>query len=476
MVKEIISDIINWGVQFESTFYEKRKVRLLNILYLISIVSAEFYCVIYSILSFKTLYPAIIGINLFILVNIYGMYLNKINKRNISGHLLCSSMTGIAIVNTFFILGTSTFVHFYFLLFALAPILVWKLKQILRILLYFSVNTAIFIYAHFFWNNSAISQIFPTQFILPISVITIVTTFVSLLAALWVNQNYIEDNERKLEHQSEDLKRFIDELYAQQNEIKRQSSELDFLNTELNHKNSALQELNSTKDRFFSIIAHDLKNPVSSLKGLADELNNKFDQLEIEETKDSIKWISDSSKHILLLLENLLEWSRSQINKTSFNPEPGRPALLVDNLLNLFRAQAQNKQIELISKIDSEITLLADMNLLNTVLRNLISNAIKFTPIYGKVTISCSRRGNFAEISVADTGVGMTGEVIDKLFKIDGIKSTPGTLGEKGTGLGLALCKEYVNMHGGELRVQSIEKQGSIFSFDIPLYSFDDRN
>ncbi|GJQ63057.1 MAG: hypothetical protein SCALA702_21100 [Melioribacteraceae bacterium] len=230
-----------------------------------------------------------------------------------------------------------------------------------------------------------------------------------------------------------------------------------------------LKNLNANKDKFFSIIAHDLKSPFSALLGYSDFLVEDFDELSEEEIREYSQNINTVAKNVYELLENLLEWSRIQTGRRKFHPEK---VLLHDSaakVIELFRDTALNKSITLSAEIDEETEVYADMNMLFTVLRNLVSNAIKFTPDGGKVTIKSKTIGNHVNISVADTGVGIRKADIEKLFKITTSYSTVGTAQETGTGLGLILCKELVEKNEGTISVSSEEGKGSQFTFTLPL-------
>ena len=170
----------------------------------------------------------------------------------------------------------------------------------------------------------------------------------------------------------------------------------------------------------------------------------------------------------LRLLENLLEWANSQRGKVSFNPGQIKLDELLDEEISILTDMAKEKNIALKSSVTSNLIVFADRNMIRTILRNLISNAIKFTHRDGQVDVKASSSNNEVEVEVSDSGIGMTQEIISKLFRIDANLSTPGTENEKGTGLGLFLCKEFVEKHGGRIWVESEEGTGSVFRFVLP--------
>lgn len=233
-------------------------------------------------------------------------------------------------------------------------------------------------------------------------------------------------------------------------------------------QNKELQELNATKDKFFSIISHDLKGPLNSLTSFSGLLINYFDSLSKEEIQTLAKDLDKSLKNLFALLENLLEWSRSQTGAIEFKPEAFNLSELIQQNIDLLNAQARTKEITLEYSNAQQVMVMAHKNSVTTVIRNLISNAIKFTPKGGTITLSATKSNEEALISVSDTGVGMSKEVIDKLFRIDAKHSTKGTADEKGTGLGLVLCKDFVEKNNGSIGVQSEEGKGSTFYFTLP--------
>jgi signal transduction histidine kinase/ligand-binding sensor domain-containing protein len=234
-------------------------------------------------------------------------------------------------------------------------------------------------------------------------------------------------------------------------------------------KTSELRELNVSKDKFFSIIAHDLKNPFSSIIGISEILKEEIRSRDTETLEKYAGMLNTSAVQTYRLLENLLEWANSQRGKISFTPEQINLSQLFNEEFNVLNEMATAKNIELKSFITDDMTILADKNMLKTILRNLISNAIKFTNKNGKVEVKAVFDDRNVEISVSDNGTGMTKETMAKLFRLDANLSTRGTADEKGTGLGLFLCKEFVEKHGGKISVESESGKGSIFRFIIPL-------
>ncbi len=233
--------------------------------------------------------------------------------------------------------------------------------------------------------------------------------------------------------------------------------------------NRKLQELNATKDKLFSIIGHDLKGPLNSLTSFSSLIINHIDSISKDEIKMLSKDIDKSLKNLFTLLENLLEWSRSQTGSIDFKPEEFDLAMTLKENEGLLKTQAQNKKITVVNENKISLPVNAHRHSINTVVRNLLSNAIKFTPEGGKITLRAEENGNQFVISVTDTGVGMSAETIQKLFRLGTKHSTLGTSKESGTGLGLILCKDFVEKNGGTIHVESKEGAGSRFYFTIPV-------
>jgi signal transduction histidine kinase len=232
-----------------------------------------------------------------------------------------------------------------------------------------------------------------------------------------------------------------------------------------------LKELNATKDKFFGIIAHDLKNPLSSLIGASELLINYVNQLDKDNILNISMLLHGSAQQGYALLENLLEWSMTQTGKLEFSPRKMILNEIIKDTISIFKTQATNKKVDLQCKINGILEAEIDKNLIGSVLRNLLSNAIKFTPKNGKVFIHAHRVQEHIEISVRDTGIGIPEDIGNNIFRIDVKYTREGTEQEKGTGLGLLLCKEFIEKHGGKIWVGSKLGEGSEFKFTIPIKS-----
>ncbi|MCL5030531.1 MAG: GAF domain-containing sensor histidine kinase [Bacteroidetes bacterium] len=232
-----------------------------------------------------------------------------------------------------------------------------------------------------------------------------------------------------------------------------------------------LQELNNSKDKFFSIISHDLKSPFNSILGFTEILKEQNESLTKEDLQQIYDSLYNSARKTFNLLNNLLQYSRFQTGLEEFNPSEINLLDVVEENLALFEGAALKKQIKIINNINNNSLIYADKEMLNSILRNLINNAIKFTYPGGQVFIYSLVNDNYMKISVKDSGVGMDIETINNLFKLESKKSNPGTNKEEGTGLGLILVKEFVERNGGKIFVDSKIGVGSEFSFTVKSYN-----
>jgi len=266
----------------------------------------------------------------------------------------------------------------------------------------------------------------------------------------------------------EAVRSFIQEL-----EIKKQNIELEKINDHLEQlveeRTKELEKANATKDKFFSIIAHDLKNSFTGLLGYSDILLSDFDRFPDEEKKTIISAIRQVSEGTYKLLQNLLEWASVQTGNIQFNPEEFELNGFLSDEFNLQQTFAAKKGITMDYQSGDDLKILADKTMLSTVFRNVISNAIKFTKKGGQITITLASDEHFALVSVKDTGTGIKAENIEKIFKVNENYKTHGTDNEEGTGLGLILSKEFINKNGGDIFIQSEPEVGTQVSFTIPL-------
>lgn len=271
----------------------------------------------------------------------------------------------------------------------------------------------------------------------------------SLLVIFWIVKTYT----RSLRRQKEHLEQVVKERTA-----------------EVHSQNQQLQNLNATKDKFFSIISHDIKGPLHSVTSFSDLLVNHGSMLTKEEIQTASQDLNKSVKNLFALLDNLLEWSLSQTGALEFTAEAMNVTEVLQQNKDLLDPMASQKKITIRNNVDTPYMVYANKNSVATVFRNLISNAIKFTPPEGSITIEASIKGNEVITSIRDTGVGISKKEQEKLFHLGTKHTTKGTGNEKGTGLGLILCKDFIEKNGGRIWVESEPEKGSVFFVALPLF------
>lgn len=253
--------------------------------------------------------------------------------------------------------------------------------------------------------------------------------------------------------------------------LRKLQQDLQQKNMALAEKNEQLQAANASKDRFFSIIAHDLRAPFIGLLGLTQAIAQEFESYPKEHLKSLLVKLSKTAETFYTLLENLLTWSRSQLSVIDFQPRILNIRESILRNLRIFESAAQEKGIRLIMSIEEPIPVYADEKMIDTVLRNLFSNALKFTYPGGTVTIAAAQDGQTAIVTFTDTGIGIGSAHLPKLFRIDTHYKREGTANEQGTGLGLILCKDFIEKNGGTIGVESEVGKGSTFTCTLPQKS-----
>jgi len=237
----------------------------------------------------------------------------------------------------------------------------------------------------------------------------------------------------------------------------------------ISEQNIELHKINTDKDRFITILAHDLKSPFNSILGFLDLLTKNIRKYDIDKIEKFVNMINNSAKNTFGLLEDILLWVRANSGKIPYEPQKLNFATICNEVIENLKLTANTKDITIKQFATEEINIIADKNMLNTVLRNLVSNSIKFTNKNGRIDIYAEKNHSKVTISVSDNGVGIEPDTLNKLFEISQKISTDGTENEKGTGLGLLLCKEFVEKHGGKIWVESELGKGSDFQFTMPL-------
>lgn len=278
----------------------------------------------------------------------------------------------------------------------------------------------------------------------------------------------IQQMNQELLAQSDSLNETNIILMEKQNQIEEQSEELQIQSEQLSKTNNELKLINQTKDKLFSIIAHDLKNPFNIILGFSELLVSEYKNRKPEENLRIATLIKESAISAYQLLENLLYWSKSQRQMLNAQPEVFDLKNIMEEISLLYKEQMVRKELEHDFQIDKNTLVFADINMVNTVIRNLLANAIKFTPKKGSIHIKALPLDNFIQVAISDSGVGIRVEKLDTIFSPDASYSEKGTEGEQGTGLGLVICKEFVEKNSGKLWVESEPGKGSTFYFTVP--------
>ena len=238
---------------------------------------------------------------------------------------------------------------------------------------------------------------------------------------------------------------------------------------QLKENETYLRNINKTKDKFFSIITHDLRTPFNSILGFSSLIEKNIEIEDYNIVKQYSKVIQKSAQGTIDLLTNLIEWSKTQSDRIELHPEIQELKILISNVIELLQFSAIQKNIDISFIKSVSVITSIDKAMFNTIIRNIVSNAIKFTHTGGKISVCLEKKNNKCYISISDNGIGIKKDNLDKLFKIEESISTLGTENESGSGLGLILCKEFINIHGGEISVESIYGKGSTFTIILPI-------
>lgn len=262
--------------------------------------------------------------------------------------------------------------------------------------------------------------------------------------------------------------------FLQEEEIKQKNAELQAINENLEklveERTAALEQANATKDKFFSIIAHDMKDNFGGLLGYMEMLTTEYDRFGEEEKRVMVNTIDDLSQQLYKLLHNLLEWANIQTGTMAFNPSNFPLNAFILDEITLLKNYAEAKEQTLMFKQSEEVMVFGDESMISSVLRNVVMNAVKFTAPKGAIEISVSKTGNQACVMVEDNGIGISPDNLKRLFKVNESVKTYGTNQESGTGLGLILCKEFIEKNGGTISITSEVGSGTTVTFTIPLF------
>lgn len=424
-----------------------KSVYFLRITIQVSFVGFLFYAIGYSLLSASVLLPAILTILVFLVLNavIYFEYRKKMYK--LAKYSILNLLVSTIFLIVFVFMGPEPGIQYFFLVFAMLPMILFSFKQALSWLFYTILNIGLFVWAEVFLEDAFMDVEVPGIVLLPIRITTIVITIAIICFALWVLHLANQRSEKELEEQAKALEKHIEEMKEQE---------------------VLLRKAIATKDKFSSIIAHDLRNPISNIAGFSQLLSNKYDTLESEKRRTYINTILEASTSADKLINSLVVWSRSQDGRIEIKKEPFKINEVFKQNLKLQHLAISKKGISVNSSCPDDLLAFADINMVDTIIRNLLSNSIKFSPKGGNISLSARLNGKVVQIEISDTGIGMNEEEQEKMFRIDQSFSTKGTEGEKGSGLGLVIVQDFILKNDGTITVKSKKNEGTTFIITLP--------
>ncbi len=405
-----------------------RSILSIHRIYIIGLVAHILFLLLFIFLGVKEL----VIYNIFSpLLYLFCFYLNKKGEYSIAGTLAIFEVTAHGVIAVWF-LGWQSGFHYYLLLSFFAIFFILKISFLKKTLFSLLLSA---IYISFY----SITYNYTPKYIINAALLKYISTFNIMLALMVIIlfcylYIYLVD---------------LTEKWMKRNEIK-------------------LKEMNASKDKLFSIISHDLKDPLNSSLGFSNLLSTEYEEIDDDTRKEYISIIYNSQKKLLNLIDDLLIWSKSQSENIKPKPKIFELNKVVDDVLKLFENNLKEKRINAKSNVSLSSKVYADEDMIKTILRNLISNSIKFTYPEGQIIVSEKVNHDNIEISVIDDGIGIKSENIKDIFSIDKNNISIGTNNEKGTGLGLVICKEFVEINGGEISVNSEPGKETRFKFTLP--------
>ncbi|MGD2035871.1 MAG: HAMP domain-containing sensor histidine kinase [Bacteroidales bacterium] len=455
-----------------NTYIKKGSLLIFNVTVIVGVIGY-----VIDIINFNKISNVIIYNNaILILITISAFVLFHLKKLNLKTSFAIVVYAAFASVLFYNIISISLELEnniFFFLRDSVFIILVLTLAALISSKYHALIIAAIFIVFTVIFNLAIKNDFLQSSlvlFVLYVSAYSIIIYFfVDILEKSITDR---KKKEKMISNQNTSLNEVNVLLEERQQKIEEQAEELKSSNDLLKTTNEKLNELNAMKDRFFSIIGHDLKNPVSMIMGFSELLKSRIDNLSVEKRDLYIDNILNSSKKTYSLLENLLDWARSQSGRMTINPQNINLVQLISSNILLLKELIRKKKISVITEFPEKPAIaLSDSNMIDTVIRNLLNNAIKFTHSGGKIFVKVDpdEKAGRVKTVFSDTGVGIPADKTDKLFSLDRKYSTEGTAGETGTGLGLILCKEFVEKNNGEIWAESESGKGSTFTFVLPM-------
>lgn len=471
-IVSLVKKIGNYGTDSSDSHQAAFRIRLTNYYLLISVASVTLYNILYMAVDYYSLFQVINYTSVFIPLFIGAIYLNKRGYHKTARWIFSSGITASVLIATGIFFGSTSYIHYFFLLFAVSTVIVWSEKDWGILSFFLFLNLSCFIYINFIIDDRTVIFQFPQPLATVMGIISIISTFITIVFLIFLFQHQVQTREKILIDQAKDLSDKNLRLDLQREDIKALYDQIREKNHQIRERNKQLSDSNAAKDKFFNILSHDMINPTGSIYKSIELLHDEYENFPEKDRKDMLDLLKQSSKNLYGLLEGLLIWSRIQTGNFESKPEQINLKELSDAVIALNTFTAGRKKIEIKNLIDSNLRGCADYNMLNTVIRNLVGNAIKFTQTDGLIVISAKEtQDGFIEITVKDNGLGMSRDRLDRMFNMRENTSTPGTERETGTGLGLILSKEFIDQMGGRIWAESIEGKGSTFHFTVRKYN-----
>jgi len=412
---------------------EIRRIKMVNTISLIGILNLSFYGILYCFIDASTYFVAIAFYFSCAILTFGILLLNKQRLFNLAKILLILIFPLYLAINSTLLFGKAANSQVYILLFALIPLFVYSFKQKSYLIGFIGLNLIIYCSIEFFPAFTEPIYKLPSNYTEFLRSLNVFIAFMGAFIAILFFKKFSNQIEEQLIKQSVELKK------SQEH-----------------------------RDLVYSIIAHDLRSPFSGLMGISELLVTKFDALDKEKTKNYLVAMNQSATNLNNLLVNLLDWSKMQSGNLKTNFQPFRLKQPIDEVIYLLNDLTEGKRLTIFNEIDSESIVVADLYMVSTIARNLLTNAIKFTPQGGSIALKSKWMGNFIEISIADSGIGIPENIIGSLFSSHSNYNVTGTNNEKGSGLGLKICNDFVTAHGGKIWVESEANKGSCFYFTLP--------
>ncbi len=458
---ESISENIN--LHNLASLNEQRRIKLSNSISVISCLSILGFIVYYSLIDFEVMFKRNLILLVFSVLSLGPLLLNRLKLHQLAKFYVASFNTIIMLLLISKQGGVENGTHILFLLFAIIPIYIWSGKEKFLIITFYLLNLLLFVLFGFFDISAKTDNTLPDEFNAMTIGFTILISYTGATISILIFHRLAEQKEDRLQQTNLQIEQQKDELLHLNKLLARQLEELHQQQDEINNSNTV-------KGKIYSVIAHDLRSPITSMNALLKLMMIDTAGIPKDQLESYTSSLYNTSQNTTILLENLLDWSRAQTGHLKVCPENLNLYPMVEEAIRYNVLMIDKKQIELHNTLHKEIQVHADKHLLSAVLRNLISNALKFTTRLGKVSIHCTDKNNDSiEISITDTGTGMTEEEISRLFRVEKGLLKLGTEKEKGTGLGLVICKEFIEKNNGALKIKSIPGKGSTVSFTLPL-------